>query len=373
MSHIDFNINAPMLQGEPGKGLNKAVQREQLAALFDLRPVMPEGEETPGAAVGETFKVVLKQYDGNSSLTVTGGYAMFPEHLQIGLGDIFAELKHLGMIASFTLDMSGWSLVLTANGLGYFDTGRKSLKKGSVSLKKLPSNTGILLLALADSDDPAELLRERFEICSYYEDQELRGMIRELVSEGYIRIPIWKEDIPQYVEIDDAARVYREREDESPLLIGHNPNISLIQNELDSVQEVRPMKLSATVYVSNSLEAVPFYMEAFGLTLGFHAMNADGTYWHAVLERDGVEIFSVSESHNEALAAVMLAATPEAHPTIGIGLHFDSEDEVRKAYDMLKNGGNILYPISAVPWSPCSAELIDRYGVDWCIYVPGES
>lgn len=132
------------------------------------------------------------------------------------------------------------------------------------------------------------------------------------------------------------------------------------------------MKLGATVYVTNSIEAVSFYMEAFGLTLGYYAKNADGTYWHAVLERDGVEIFSLSESRNEAIAEVMLASTGEAHPTIGIGMDFDSEEEVKMAYNMLKDGGNVLYPMSAVPWSPCSAEVIDKYGVDWCIYVPGK-
>lgn len=69
------------------------------------------------------------------------------------------------------------------------------------------------------------------------------------------------------------------------------------------------MKLGATLYVKNSIEAVAFYKEAFGLTLGYHAMNSDGTFWHAELQRDGHDIFSVSEMHNDALVEHLLASS----------------------------------------------------------------
>lgn len=372
MSQIDFNMNIPKIQNEAGKGLNKAVQKEQVTALFDLRPVLSEGEKKPDAASREAFDVMLKQYDGNGDMMVSGGNAMFPEHLQASLGTIFADLKHLGLIASYALDMNGWSLVLTANGLALFNLGEKTLKKGTALTRRLPSNTLKLLLAIVDSDDPAAMLQDRFEKSGYDEDKALLGMIRELVSEGYIRVPIWKDDVPQYVEIDDSVRAYEEPGDNYQAVTVSLSKFSIAQEEKDAVQEVSHMTLGATVYVSNSLEAVPLYMEAFGLTLGYHAKNEDGTFWHAELERDGAVIFAVSESRNEALAKLILQLPPEAHPTIGIGMNFETEAEVKKAYDMLKSGGKVLYPMAAVPWSTCSAEVIDKYGVNWCIYVTGK-
>jgi PhnB protein len=128
------------------------------------------------------------------------------------------------------------------------------------------------------------------------------------------------------------------------------------------------MKLGATLYIKNSLEAVPFYASAFGLTLGFHVKYPDGTYMHAVLARDGEEVFAVSESRNDAFVDMMLNSDWEkARPTMSYGLSFSSENEVRKAYAMLCEGGTVLTPIGPLPWTASSANVVDRFGVLWYI------
>ena len=43
------------------------------------------------------------------------------------------------------------------------------------------------------------------------------------------------------------------------------------------------MNLGATLYVKNSVEAVDFYSEAFGMTLGYNVKNSDGSFLHAEL------------------------------------------------------------------------------------------
>ena len=88
---------------------------------------------------------------------------------------------------------------------------------------------------------------------------------------------------------------------------------------------------------------------------------------HASLCRDGDEIFAVSQSINEDFAETMLSAPL---PTMSYSIDFDSEEEVHKAYSMLAEGGHVLRPLGALPWTPCSADVVDQYGVYWYIYIP---
>ena len=129
------------------------------------------------------------------------------------------------------------------------------------------------------------------------------------------------------------------------------------------------MKLGATLYVRNTLEAVPFYMDAFGLTLGYHEFFPDGTYLHAALLKDGQEVFAVSESQNGAMVSLMLAANPtDARPTMSYGIDFASKEKIDHAYALLTQGGTILHAIGPLPWCNYCADVVDRYGVYWYLY-----
>ncbi len=130
------------------------------------------------------------------------------------------------------------------------------------------------------------------------------------------------------------------------------------------------MKLNATLYIKNTIEAIEFYQEAFGLTLGYNEKFPDGTFLHAVLLKNGEEIFSVSESQNDSFVNVMLASSLNgSRPTMSYGINFESEDQVKKAYSVLVQGGKVLLPLGSLPWSSCCAEVVDTYGVYWYISV----
>ena len=126
------------------------------------------------------------------------------------------------------------------------------------------------------------------------------------------------------------------------------------------------MDLGATLYVSNSVEAVEFYSQAFGMTLGYNAKNSDGSYLHAELLKGDKSIFAVSENTDAEIARAMLACR---QPSMSYGINLDNEAELRHAYQTLAQGGHILRELGALPWSPCSADIVDRYGVCWYIYV----
>jgi PhnB protein len=126
------------------------------------------------------------------------------------------------------------------------------------------------------------------------------------------------------------------------------------------------MNLGATLYVKNSVEAVQFYMEVFGMTLGYHAYHSDGTFLHAELQKGENSIFAVSENNDEEITRSMLAAK---QPTMSCGINLDNNVELDHAYHTLVKDGHVLRELGELPWSPYSADVVDKYGVCWYIYV----
>jgi len=126
------------------------------------------------------------------------------------------------------------------------------------------------------------------------------------------------------------------------------------------------MNLGATLYVKNSAEAVEFYMEAFGMTLGYNAKNSDGSFLHAELLKGESSIFAVSENDDEEIVRSMLASK---QPSMSYGINLDNDAELEHAYKTLAKGGHILRELGSLPWSPCSADVVDKYGICWYIYV----
>jgi hypothetical protein len=222
MTNIDFGIGAQRIQGDSGMAPARAAQREQQAALFNLQAAALVGGSTLDAASEQALGVILTQYDGSGDTLVTGDITLFPEDMRPGLNDIFTNLKSAGMIAGFSLDFSTWSAVLTPAGLLYFEDRQKTIKREGAPLKKLTPDSAKLLLELVSSDEPAVFLRARFERSNDAAYKDISLMLRELISEGYIRVPVWKDDIPQYVELDDAALAYAQYGAEPPAF---NPHI----------------------------------------------------------------------------------------------------------------------------------------------------
>ena len=75
---------------------------------------------------------------------------------------------------------------------------------------KLPSNSKKLLDEILAAKNPADMLRNRFKGLSSKEDEELRGIIRELKELGYIDVK-WADNVPYYVTINNSARTYNEQ------------------------------------------------------------------------------------------------------------------------------------------------------------------
>lgn len=51
--------------------------------------------------------------------------------------------------------------------------------------------------------------------------------------------------------------------------------------------------------------------------------------------------------------------------SVSLVLTFDTADEVRTAYAMVSQGGEIISPVQSTPYSSCFVSLIDKFGMRW--------
>ncbi len=115
------------------------------------------------------------------------------------------------------------------------------------------------------------------------------------------------------------------------------------------------------IYVKDSPQAVALYEAAFALEMGYHVLNADGTYFHSELHRGGEPFCSVVEAKEDTFTA--------RHP-IELGVTFDSRAELMHAFSLLRQGGRVDMDVCELPWSPCAAIVTDPFGVRWFLSLP---
>lgn len=127
--------------------------------------------------------------------------------------------------------------------------------------------------------------------------------------------------------------------------------------------------IALQAYIKRSVEAVEFYQKAFGAALGYNVRNDDGTFMHAELYLNGQLLLALSESGSDIGIENIKRYSPTDYPTMNFCVKFENGEAVKKAYDVLKEGGNILLPLGPLPWSACCANVIDRFGIFWYINV----
>lgn len=120
------------------------------------------------------------------------------------------------------------------------------------------------------------------------------------------------------------------------------------------------VSIGHTIYVRHSAQAVPFYQAVFGLTLGYHVKNSDGSFFHSELYSEDQPVLSVVEAFEDQ----------PVNNIVCLGMTLESADDVRRAFAQLSDGGRVRMALTSLPWSPCCAEVIDRYGVWWYLTAP---
>jgi uncharacterized glyoxalase superfamily protein PhnB len=117
------------------------------------------------------------------------------------------------------------------------------------------------------------------------------------------------------------------------------------------------------IYVKGSGEAVELYLKAFNATLGFNVKSSDNTFYHSELDICG-HTLAVAEA-NDGMDKRITGNTMQFCFHYGEG----NEAMVKQAYEILKEGSEILFPLGPCDFSSLCADFIDKFGVRWCLFV----
>lgn len=114
------------------------------------------------------------------------------------------------------------------------------------------------------------------------------------------------------------------------------------------------------VYVNGAAEAIEMYKEAFDAEVLWVVPAPNGGIYHSEISVYG-QVVSIADAADKRITG----------NTMQFCLDFGEghEDEVKKAYAVLSQNAEILCPLDKCDYSPLMADLIDRFGVRWCLFV----
>ena len=121
-------------------------------------------------------------------------------------------------------------------------------------------------------------------------------------------------------------------------------------------------RILMSAYIKGTVEALEVYRRAVNADLGYNVKHEDGTYDHAELDIYGY-ILGMSERTGES----------DAVPgnTMQYCLHFEESEKAKidQAYEVLKEGAQILHPLGECDYTSYMTDMIDRFGIRWCLFL----
>jgi len=121
--------------------------------------------------------------------------------------------------------------------------------------------------------------------------------------------------------------------------------------------------LEGTLFVESVDEAFNFYKSALGMESiphhGYDILSLNGEHFYNIFE-------ATAEEHK-----MLAQTTVKSRHRLYANVELSTEDEVRHAVNALTTGGGrVLDAPRPLPWSPCAADVVDKYGVKWFISLP---
>ena len=116
-------------------------------------------------------------------------------------------------------------------------------------------------------------------------------------------------------------------------------------------------------------QAIELYKKAYGAEVKTLLRYADANPQDFIMndENQGKLIY-----HSEIVIGanrLMLNDTTEDSYQIGkllsLLIHFDTEDELKTAYEIMSEGAVIINPMESQTYCACFASLIDKHGIQW--------
>ncbi|MBE5766389.1 MAG: VOC family protein [Clostridiales bacterium] len=125
-------------------------------------------------------------------------------------------------------------------------------------------------------------------------------------------------------------------------------------------------------FSGNCYEAIQLYQRAFDARIHTLIRNRDAVWDEATAKMTEAEKELVY--HAEVFigeARIMMSDNPDLplQPVLALSLTvtMDTKEEVMRAFEVMQDGGNIIYPPQATAYSSCFVSLTDRFGFRWVI------
>lgn len=115
------------------------------------------------------------------------------------------------------------------------------------------------------------------------------------------------------------------------------------------------------VYVKGSHRAVPFYQRAFDAEIIRSYQSDDGSFFHVEIDAFG-QIFAISEANYSV-------EHRDCGNTMQFCFQFENEEQLRKVYNVLREGSSTIFPLGPVSYSEMMVDLIDIFGVRWSLFL----
>lgn len=117
------------------------------------------------------------------------------------------------------------------------------------------------------------------------------------------------------------------------------------------------MEFMIQLYVSNAEEAIALYKEAFDAELKCIDYTPERTVLHSEIE-----------AYGQKIAIATAEDTPVTGTVFQIDVKMKKEEDVRRAYEILKEDSVVNVPLGPCFFSPCMVDFVDKFKVRWCLF-----
>lgn len=117
-------------------------------------------------------------------------------------------------------------------------------------------------------------------------------------------------------------------------------------------------------------EALTLYQKAFDAKIGclLRYSDADSNDWSRVLNSEQANYIYHAElliGNQRIMMCDNMDVELNKSTSLSLTMTFETSDEVKKAYEILKDGSTTIYPIHSTTYSSCEVVLIDKFGFRW--------
>ena len=119
-------------------------------------------------------------------------------------------------------------------------------------------------------------------------------------------------------------------------------------------------------------EAMALYEKAFGATTKFvmRYSDADERDWDRPLTNEQKKMVYHAEMFigtQRIMFADIIEFDLSKGTSLSLTITFEDAASVKEAYEVLKEGSTIVYPMKSTTYSSCFVSLVDRFGIRWAL------